>query len=96
MVKKGSREIIKRLKESIRLMRGYLEKKILEKRKNQDMSEDLIMNGLMKTNEALIKLVGKTEALASIRKAVWMMTAELTIILALILMVLPKLLTLTV
>jgi len=95
VVKKDSREIIKELEESIRLMREYLEKKKLEKRKNPEMSEDLIINGLMRANEALIKLVERTEALGSIRKAVWVMTAELTIILALILIVLPKLLTLT-
>ena len=94
-MKKDSREIIKGLEESIRLMREYLEKKKLEKRKNPEMSEDLIINGLMRANEALIKLVERTEALRSIQKAVWVMTAELTIILALILMVLPKLLTLT-
>jgi len=95
MVKKDSREIIKGLEESIRLMREYLEKKKLDKRKNPEMSEDLIINGLMRANEALIKLVERTEALGSIQKAFWVMTAELTIILALILMVLPKLLTLT-
>jgi len=95
MVKKDSREIIKGLEESIRLMQEYLEKKKLEKRKNPEMSEDLIINGLMKANEALIKLVERIEALGSIQKAVWVMTAELAIILALILMVLPKLLTLT-
>ena len=47
-MKKDSREIIKGLEESIRPMREYLEKKKLEKRKNPEMSEDLIINGLMK------------------------------------------------
>ncbi|RLG16919.1 hypothetical protein DRN63_03625 [Nanoarchaeota archaeon] len=60
------------------------------------MSKDLIINGLMRANEVLIKLVERTEALESIQKAVWMMVAELTIILAMILMMLSKLLTLTV
>ena len=59
------------------------------------MSEDLIINGLMRANEALIKLVERTEVLGSIQKAVWVITAELIIILAMILMMLPKLLTLT-
>jgi len=50
-------------------MREYLEKKKLENRKNPKMSEDLIINGLMRANEALIKLVERTEALGSIQKA---------------------------
>ncbi|MCD6593636.1 type I-A CRISPR-associated protein Cas5 [Candidatus Bathyarchaeota archaeon] len=95
LMKKYSREIIKRLEESIRLMREYLEKKKSEKRKDPGMPEDLIINGSVRAKEALIKLVERTEALGPIQKAVWAMTAELTIILALILMMLPKLLILT-
>ena len=91
MSKKSSKEIVKGLEASIKQIQKYLSKKEeAAKKSNPSEHED----GIMRSQEALIRIVERTEALGSIQKAVWVMTAELTVILALVLMLLPKLLAL--
>jgi len=86
MGKRDSKEVVKGLRESVELIQKYLAERRKEKGKdNPGNFEEVLLNGVMKANEALAILVERTEAIGSISKAVWIMTAEISIILTIML-----------
>ena len=93
MGKRDSKEVVKGLRESVELIQKYLAERRKEKGKdNPGNFEEVLLNGVMKANEALAILVERTEAIGSISKAVWIMTAEISIILTIMLSLIFKLL----
>ncbi len=99
MGKKDAREIIKGLEESIKQAEEYLSKLKKEggRKDNPNDFQEVSLNLMIRSNEALTLLVERTEdikkSLGSISKAVWTMTVEISIILAIILSFIFKLIT---
>ena len=83
---KSTEEIIKDLREQSKRIRACLEElsKRSEKSANPFLFEEVMLSNALSQNEAVGRLLERTDALKSIGKCTYIMTAEVSIILTVI------------